>query len=43
MMDNLLYCKDFYDPIELKGKKHEKRGAEEWKRLNGKVVGTIEQ
>ena len=43
MIEVLLYCKDLYDLIELKGNKPEKTGAKEWKKLNRKDVGMLRQ
>jgi len=43
MMEDLLYCKDLCDPIELKGTKLDRIRAEEWKNLNTKAVSTIRQ
>ena len=42
-MKELLYRKEFYEPIGLKDKKFEKTKAEEWKKLSRKVVNRIRQ
>jgi len=43
MMEDLLYYKDLYDPIELQRIKIDNIWAEDWKKLNKEVVGTITQ
>ena len=43
MMEGLLYCKDLYDPIDLKGKNLKRQGLKGGKKLNRKVVGAIRQ
>lgn len=42
-MEDILYCKDLYDPIENKGVKPKDMTDEEWKKLNRKTIGLIRQ
>ena len=40
-MEDILYCKDLYLPLEGDEKKPEKMSDEEWRVLNRKTIGTI--
>lgn len=40
-MEDLLSCKDLFDPIELKGANPDPAKASEWKKLNRKSIGHI--
>jgi len=41
LMEDLLYCKDLYDPIELKCVKSAGKEEAEWKKLDRKACGMI--
>ena len=43
MMEDLLYCKDLYDPIEGDNAKSSDMSDANWKKLKKKTVGTIRQ
>ena len=40
-MEDILYCKDLYSPIE--GEKPEAMSEDDWKKLNRKTIGVIRQ
>jgi hypothetical protein len=42
-MEDILYCKKLFDPIEFKGVKPIAIANEDWKKLNWKAVGYIRQ
>jgi hypothetical protein len=42
-MEDILYCKELFELIELKGVKPDAKTEDEWKKLNRKVVGHIRQ
>ena len=42
-MEDLLYCRDLFEPIELQGIMPNNVKANEWKRLNRKATATIRQ
>ncbi|MCF8701896.1 hypothetical protein L3054_10960, partial [Corynebacterium sp. MC-10] len=42
-MEDLLSCKDLFDPIELKGEKPDSVKEIEWKKSNRKTIGQIRQ
>ena len=42
-MEDLLSCKDLFDPIELKGEKPDSAKELEWKKSNRKTIGQIRQ
>ena len=42
-MEDLLSCKDLYDPIEEKGVNLDSTKQAEWKKLNKKTIGQIRQ
>ena len=41
MMEDILFCKDFYDPLENKGDKPTATKYEKWKKINRKKIGMI--
>jgi hypothetical protein len=43
MMEDILYCKDLFDPIELEGVKLVSTTNEDWNKMNRKAVGYIRQ
>ncbi|CAL9016332.1 unnamed protein product, partial [Prunus brigantina] len=42
-MEDILYCKDLYEPLQLLGQKPEGKSDDAWSILNRKVVGQIRQ
>ena len=40
-MEDILYCKDLYDPIEGDSAKSEDKTEKEWERMNQKMIGMI--
>jgi hypothetical protein len=42
-MEDILYCKELFEPIELNGIKPDAKTDDEWKKLNRKAVGHIRQ
>ena len=42
-MEDILYCKDLYNPLELKGKKPVDKPEADWKKMNRKTIGHIRQ
>ena len=42
-MEDLLYCKDLFSPVEGDSAKPETISEDDWKKLNGKAVGYIKQ
>ncbi|XP_048323873.2 retrovirus-related Pol polyprotein from transposon TNT 1-94 [Ziziphus jujuba] len=42
-MEDLLNCKDLFDPIEAKGENPDPSKVAEWKKLNKKTIGQIRQ
>jgi len=42
-MEDLLFCRDWYDPIEEKGVKPVSKSEGDWKKINSKIVGVIRQ
>ena len=42
-MEDLLFCKDLYDPIEEKGVKPAAKSDGDWKKINRKTIGVIRQ
>lgn len=42
-MEDMLYFKDLFDPLELKGVKPTETKAKDWKKLNQKTIGLIRQ
>lgn len=42
-MEDILYCKELFEPIELNGIKPDAKTDDEWKKLNRKAVGYIRQ
>ena len=42
-MEDLLSCKDLFDPLELKGVNLDPTKEGEWKKLNRKTIGQIRQ
>lgn len=42
-MEDLLSCKDLFDPIEAKGRNPDSTKEAEWKKLNRKTIGQIRQ
>jgi hypothetical protein len=42
-MEDILYCKELFEPIELNGIKPDAKTDDEWKKLNKKAVGYIRQ
>ena len=42
-MEDILYCKDLYDPIEGDEAKPATMSDKEWEKLNRKIVGLIRQ
>lgn len=42
-MDDILYCKNLFDPIDIKGVKLEEVKDEDWIKMNQKTVGCIRQ
>ena len=42
-MENILFYKDFFDPLENKGEKPEAKKDEEWRKMNRKTIGLIRQ
>ena len=43
MMEDILFCKDLYDPLENKWYKPATIKDEEWKKMNRKTIGQIKQ
>jgi hypothetical protein len=42
-MEDILYCKELFEPIKLNGIKPDAKTDDEWKKLNRKAVGHIRQ
>lgn len=42
-MEDILYCKDLYDPVEKGDAKPESITSEDWKKMHRKAIGTIRQ
>ena len=42
-MDDILYCKELFEPIECRGYKPVTTTENEWKKLNKKTIGKIRQ
>lgn len=42
-MENILYYKDLYDPLELKEKKYVDKYEANWKKMNMNTIGHIRQ
>jgi len=42
-MEDLLFCRDLYDPIEEKGVKPTSKYDGDWKKINRKTIGVIRQ
>nr|KYP59117.1 Retrovirus-related Pol polyprotein from transposon TNT 1-94 [Cajanus cajan] len=42
-MEDLLFCRDLYDPIEANGTKPANKSKEDWKKANRKTIGMIRQ
>ena len=42
-MEDLLNCKDLFDPLDLKGVNPDPTKEGEWKKLNRKTIGQIRQ
>ena len=42
-MNDILYCKELFKPIECKGYKPITITEDEWKKLNRKTIGQIRQ
>lgn len=42
-MEDLLSCKDLYDPLENKGQNPDSSKEAKWKKLNRKWIGQIQQ
>jgi hypothetical protein len=42
-MEDVLYCKDLFDPIEMEGVKPISTTNEDWNKMNRKAVGYIRQ
>jgi len=42
-MEDLLFCRDLYDPIEEKGVKPIGKTDGDWKKINRKTIGVIRQ
>ena len=40
-MEDILYCKKLFDPIERRGYKPVTTTEDEWNKLNGKTIGQI--
>ena len=40
-MEDILYCKELFEPIECKGYKAVTTTKDEWKKLNRKTIGHI--
>jgi hypothetical protein len=40
-MEDILYCKELFEPIELNELKPDAKTDDEWKKLNRKVIGHI--
>ena len=40
-MEDILFCKDLYDPLENKINKPITKKDEEWKKMNIKMIGLI--
>ena len=38
MMEDIIYCKELFEPIECKGYKPVITTEDEWKKLNGKTI-----
>ena len=38
-MEDILYCKELFEPIECKGYKSVTTTEDEWKKLNRKTIG----
>ena len=43
MMEDILYCKELFEPIECKGYKPVTTTEDEWKKLNRKTIWQIRQ
>ena len=41
-MEDLLSCKDLFDPLEFKGKNLDPTKKVEWKKLNRKMISQIQ-
>ena len=42
-MEDILYCKDLYDPIEGNSTKPEDKTDKEWERTNQKTIRMVRQ
>ena len=42
-MEDILYCKDLYQPLQNEGKKPEAKSDADWTLMNRKTVGQIRQ
>ena len=42
-MEDILYCKELFEPIECRGYKSVTTTEDEWKKLNRKTIGQIRQ
>ena len=42
-MEDILYCKELFEPIECRGYKPVTTTKDEWKKLNRKTIGQIRQ
>ena len=42
-MEDILYAKDMYDPLENEGKKPDEFDEAKWKKINRKAIGLIRQ
>ena len=42
-MENILYCKELYDPIEGDNAKPKDKSDKEWERMNWKTIGMVRQ
>ena len=42
-MEDILYCKELFKPIECRGYKSVTTTEDEWKKLNRKAIGQIRQ
>ena len=43
IMEDVLYCKDFHDPIEGDSAKPSEMSNKDWEKLNRKSIGCIRQ
>ena len=42
-VEDILYCKELFEPIECRGYKSVTTTEDEWKKLNRKAIGQIRQ